>query len=122
MNKITVVGNLGKDAEVRTTSSGKSVCSFSLASSRSFKKGDTWEKETTWFTVSVWGDKASKYGSTLKKGTRVMVEGELRQRKYVDKSGGEKTTYDLVAERVYLVSTPGEQREHEELPMEQDLE
>ena len=108
------MGNLGKDAEVRTTGSGKSVCSFSVASTRSYKKGDKWEKSTTWFSVSLWGDKAEKYGPTLKKGMRVHVEGELRQNKYVDKTGAERTNYDLVADRVYLVSFPGDSREHDE--------
>lgn len=122
MNKVTVIGNLGKDAEVRKTSSGKTVCSFSVASTRSFKRGDSWEKTTTWFSVSLWGEKAERYGQALKKGARVQVEGELRQNKYTDKSGNERSGYELVAERVYLVSTPGESRDHESAEDGEDVQ
>jgi single-strand DNA-binding protein len=108
MNKITITGNLGKDAEVRTTTSGKKVCAFSVASTKSFKRGDQWEKSTTWFNVSLWGDKAERFAQALKKGVRVHLEGELRQNKFTDKSGEERSNYEVVAERVYLVSSPGE--------------
>lgn len=111
MNKITLVGNLGKDSEVRTTSSGKSVCAFSVASTKSFKRGDQWEKSTTWFNVSLWGDKAEKFAQSLKKGVRVHVEGELRQNKFTDKTGTERSNYEVVADKVYLVSVPGEREQ-----------
>lgn len=106
MNKLTIIGNLGKDSELRTTSYGKKVCAFSVASTKSFKRGDQWEKSTTWFSVSLWGDKAEKFSASLKKGVKVFIEGELRQNRFTDKYGEERSSYEVVVDQIHLVSSP----------------
>ena len=88
MNKIIVIGNLGRDPEMRYTPSGKSVTSFSVASSRRYTtaSGDQRE-ETEWFNVSAWGRLSELCNQYLTKGQQVYVEGRLRSRSFEGRDG-----------------------------------
>ena len=107
MNIITLIGNLGRDSELRKTETGRDVLSFSVACSRSYKVQNEWKTETTWFDVCIWGDRARKLQSALTKGTKVFVYGEIRQRNFLSSLGHKRTAYEVVAEKIHtLVSTP----------------
>lgn len=77
-HKITVIGNLGKDPEMKFTPTGQAVTSFSLAATRSYKKNDEWVKETVWFRCEAWGKLAETLNTSLAKGSKVYVEGRLK--------------------------------------------
>ena len=88
MNKIIVIGNLGKDPEMRYTPNGQAVTSFSIASNRKYTTA-TGEKreETEWFNVSAWGKLGETCNQWLTKGSQVYVEGRLRSRTYEGRDG-----------------------------------
>ncbi len=88
MNRITLIGFLGKDAEVRTTQSSRSFTVLSLATQRSWKDRATGDRksETTWHRCIAWG-KLGQYAATLRKGAHIQLEGELQAREYVPTSG-----------------------------------
>jgi single-strand DNA-binding protein len=83
LNRVQLIGNLGKDPESRLTSTGKKVCQFSLATNRRWKTGDGETKDTTdWFNVQAWGRLAEICQEYLKKGSLVYVEGRLQTQRY----------------------------------------
>ena len=88
MNKIIVIGNLGRDPEMRYTPSGQSVTSFSVASSRRYTTGAGEQREETeWFNVNAWGRHAELCNQYLTKGQQVYVEGRLQSRSYEGRDG-----------------------------------
>ncbi len=99
VNKVILVGNLGKDPEVRTFANGGRVCNFSIATSESWKDKASGERKerTEWHRISILNDAlvgiAEKY---LKKGSKVYIEGQLETRKWQDKDGQEKYTTEVV--------------------------
>lgn len=97
VNKVIVIGNLGKDPEVRYMANGDPACNFSVATTESWKDKSTGEKkeETEWHRVSVFGKLAEICGQYLKKGSQVYVEGSLKTRKWTDKEGQEKFTTEI---------------------------
>ncbi len=98
INKVTLVGNLGKDPEIRTLENGTKVGTFSLATTESYKdKSDTWQNLTEWHNIVVWRYLAEKCERELKKGNLAYVEGKITHRKYNDKDGVERTTTEIVA-------------------------
>jgi len=91
VNKVILVGNLGRDPEVRSTPSGQPVASFSLATERRWKdKNGQRQKETEWHNVVVWGKQAEIAGQYLTKGKQIFLEGRLQTRSWDDKQTGEK--------------------------------
>lgn len=98
VNKVTLIGHLGKDPEVRTLENGTKVGSFSLATTESYKdKNDTWQNLTEWHNIVVWRGLAERAERDLKKGSLAYIEGKITHRKYQDKEGQERTTTDIVA-------------------------
>jgi single-strand DNA-binding protein len=98
INKVTLVGNLGRDPEVRTLENGTKVGTFSLATTESYKdKNDTWQNLTEWHNIVVWRYLAEKCERELKKGNLAFIEGKITHRKYNDKDGVERTTTEIVA-------------------------
>jgi single-strand DNA-binding protein len=91
-NRVTLIGFLGKDGEVKTTRNNASFTVLSLATKRSWKDRDTGgrKSETTWHRCVVWG-RFADYAAKLTKGTHVQIEGEIRTREYTQKSGGKKS-------------------------------
>ena len=101
VNKAILVGNLGKDPEVRFTGSGKAVCKFSLATTTSWNDTDGARQERTeWHNIIVWGKQGENCGKFLSKGRQVFVEGEIRNRSYDDKDGNKRYITEIVAQNV----------------------
>lgn len=116
MNKIIVSGRLTKDGEVRTTESGKSVYSGSIAVNRKYKKEDG-TYDTDFFNIVYWNlsDKFSQY---LKKGKAVIIEGSVQNRNYEDKEGNKKYVTEIIAERIELT---GDSKKEESTETVQEL-
>ena len=109
LNKVMLIGNLGKDPEVRFTASGQAVASFSLATSEKFKgKSGDMEERTEWHNITLWGKLAEIAGEYLSKGKTIYVEGRLQTRKWQDKSGNDRYTTDIVGEKMQMLSPKGE--------------
>lgn len=107
MNKITLIGNLTADPELRATSSGVTLCSFTIAVNRRFAKQ---EKQTDFFRINAWrqlGDNCARY---LAKGRKVAVVGELQARLYQSKDGKNGISFDVQADEVEFL-TPNEKKE-----------
>jgi single-strand DNA-binding protein len=99
LNRVELLGHLGKDAETRYMNDGAAVSSMTVATTRSFKRGEEWHEETDWHRVTLWGrEKLTQY---LTKGTKVFVEGRLAHRK-VEKDGETRYYTDVVASDVIL--------------------
>lgn len=97
INKVTLVGHLGGDPEIRTLENGTPVGRFSVATNENYKdKEGNWQSQTEWHNVVVWRDLAER-AKILKKGSTVYVEGKISYRKYTDKDGVEKSLTDIVA-------------------------
>ena len=99
VNKVILVGNLGRDPEIRSTQDGREVANFTLATSESWKDKNTGERKekTEWHRVVVFNDKLiGVIKSYLKKGAKVYLEGQLQTRKWTDQSGQEKFTTEIV--------------------------
>ena len=109
LNKVMLIGNLGKDPEVRYTASGTAVASFSLATSEKFKnKSGEWEEKTEWHNVTLWARLAEIAGEYLAKGKTVYIEGRLQTRKWQDRDGKDRYTTEIVGEKMQMLSGKGE--------------
>ena len=108
MNKIIVIGNLGRDPEMRYTPSGQSVTSFSVASSRRYTAADGERREETeWFNVSAWGRLADLCNQYLARGRQVYVEGRLSSRSYVGQDGQTRHSNDIFLQDVQFLGGRG---------------
>jgi single-strand DNA-binding protein len=105
VNKVIVLGNLGKDPEVRYTPSGSAVCNLRIATTRNWKSKDSGERqeETEWHSVVLYDRQAEIAGEYLKKGRPVYIEGRLKTRKWTDKEGLERYTTEIVADSMQLL-------------------
>ena len=105
VNKVIVLGNLGRDPEVRYTPSGSAVCNLRIATTRNWKSKDSGEKmeETEWHSVVLYDRQAEIAGEYLKKGRPVYIEGRLKTRKWTDKEGAEKYTTEIIADSMQLL-------------------
>ena len=109
LNKVMLIGNLGKDPEVRYTSNGTAVASFSLATSERFKnKNGEWEERTEWHNITLWGRLAEISGEYLAKGKTVYIEGRLQTRKWQDRDGRDRYTTEIVADKMQMLSAKGD--------------
>ena len=102
VNKVILIGNLGRDPVVRRMGSGESVCSFSVATTESWRDKASGERKdrTEWHNVVIFNENLSKIAEQyLKKGSKVYVEGQLQTRKWADKDGAEKYTTEVVLQR-----------------------
>ena len=109
LNKIMLIGNLGRDPEMRFTPSGKPVTDFTLAVNRRRRspEGETID-ETEWFRVNCWDRLAEIADQYLSKGTKVYVEGRVHIRKYTANDGQERTSVDVIASELIILSARGE--------------
>ena len=97
VNKITLVGRLGADPEVRTLESGAMVAKFGLATSENYRdRSGEWQEQTEWHDVVVWRGLAERAQEYLKKGSLVYLEGKLTHRKWQDKDGNPRKTTEVV--------------------------
>ena len=100
-NKVFLIGNLGKDPEVRRTHAGKPIVSFSLATSESWRNKNSGEREqrTEWHNIVIFNEGICKVAEQyLRKGSKVHIEGKIRTRKWQDKSGADRYTTEIVIE------------------------
>ena len=101
VNKAILVGNLGKDPEIRFTGTGRAVCKFPLATTTSWNDNEGARQERTeWYNVIVWGKQGENCGKFLSKGRQVFVEGEIRSRSYDDKDGNKRYITEIIAMNV----------------------
>jgi len=105
INKVIIIGNVGRDPELRYTPSGAAVCNITVATSRNWKDKTSGEKveETEWHRVVFYDRLAEIAGEYLKKGRSVYVEGRLKTRKWQDKEGVERYTTEIVAENMQML-------------------
>jgi single-strand DNA-binding protein len=109
-NKIIVVGNLGRDPELKYTPQGTAVCDFSVATNDRRKDAATGETkdETTWFRVTFWGRQAEVASQFLAKGRQAYIEGRLRAREWTDKEGRSRTSLEIAGVDLKLIGNKGE--------------
>jgi single-strand DNA-binding protein len=105
VNKVILIGNLGRDPEVRYTPSGAAVCTLRLATTRNWKNKESGERmeETEWHSVVLYDRQAEIAGEYLRKGRPVYIEGRLKTRKWQDKDGNDRYTTEIVAETMQLL-------------------
>lgn len=112
LNKVMLIGNLGRDPEMRYTPNGKPVTSFSLAASRNWVSADgERHDETEWFNVVVWGNLAEICNQRLSKGQKVYVEGRLQTRSWEDENGQRHFRTEVVANEMIILTGRPEQLE-----------
>lgn len=98
INKVLLIGNLGRDPEVRQLENGASVAKFSVATNENYRdKAGEWQTITEWHNVVAWRNLAERAEKQLKKGSMVYVEGKLTTRKWQDQNGNDRYTTDVVA-------------------------
>ena len=110
LNKVQIIGHLGKEPEMRYTPSGKPVTTFSVAVSRSWNSADgERHSETEWFNVVAWGNLAEICKTYLTKGQQVYIEGRLQTRRWDDKEGVKHTSVEVVANEMMML---GDRKDH----------
>lgn len=109
VNKVILIGHLGKDPESRSMPSGGSVTNFSVATAEAWKDKDTGEKKerTEWHSIVVYNRLAEVCAQYLRKGAKVYLEGSLRTRKWQDKEGRDRYTTEIVAHEMQMLDTKG---------------
>jgi len=109
VNKVILVGRLGRDPETRYTSAGQAVCNFTLATDETFKdRTGERQKRTEWHRIVLWGRLAEIAQQYLKKGTMVYLEGRIQSRQWDDRDGNKRTTVEVVANVMRMLSPRGE--------------
>ena len=105
LNKVMLIGNLGKDPEVRHTASGTAVATFSIATSERFKNKQTneWEKKTEWHNIVLWDKQATLAGQYLTKGSTIYIEGRLQTRKWQDRDGADRYSTEITVSELELL-------------------
>lgn len=104
VNKAILIGNLGKDPEIRYTQSGSAVCNFSLATTERRKQGEEWVDHTEWHNVVAWARQAELCNQYLQKGSSVYIEGRIQTRKWDDKEGNARYTTEIVVGDIQFLS------------------
>jgi single-strand DNA-binding protein len=124
LNKVMIIGHLGRDPEMRYTPSGNPVTTFRVAASRSWKNSEGERRtETEWFNVVAWGSLAEICKQYLTKGQQVYVEGRLQTRYWDDEEGNKRSTVEIVTrEMLMLRSRPKDKEEDEDTDLPNDLE
>lgn len=113
VNKVILIGNLGKDPEVRHLENGAVVANFPLATSETYTDKSTGQKveNTDWHDVVVWRGLAEVVEKYVRKGTKIYVEGKLKKRSWQDKEGNTRYTTEVVADELTILSRPSDDRE-----------
>ena len=105
LNQILLIGNAGRDAELRYTQNGTAVANFSMAVTRRYQSRDEMREDTEWFNVAAWDQRAEFVAERVKRGSKIFVDGRLSTREYTAGNGEPRTSLDVNANRV-LVLTP----------------
>ena len=113
LNKVLLIGRLGRDPELRATQSGQSVAKFSLATDETWTKDGEKQQRTEWHNVVIWGKLAEIANQYLKKGRLVYVEGKIQSREYETDGGEKRRVYDIVASDFSILDSNGDARGEE---------
>jgi single-strand DNA-binding protein len=106
VNKVILVGRLGRDPETRYTGAGQAVCNFSLATDESFKsRSGERQKRTEWHKIVVWGKQAEIAQQYLKKGAQIYLEGRIQSREWTDKENQKRTSYEIVCNNFRMLGS-----------------
>lgn len=106
VNKVILIGRLGKDPELKYTPSGAAVAKFTLATDEVFKdRSGEQQKHTEWHNIVAWSKLAEICGEYLTKGKQVYIEGSIRSRQWEDQSGNKRTSYEIVARQMTMLGT-----------------
>lgn len=109
LNKVMLIGNLGKDPEVRYLPSGQAVANFSMATNERFKDKDgNWKDRPEWHRIVLFGKQAEIAGQYLSKGNRLYIEGRLQTREWQDKEGQKKSTTEIVGLNMIMLTPKGD--------------
>ena len=109
VNKVILVGRLGRDPETRFTTGGQAVANFSVATDESYKdRNGERQKRTEWHKIVVWGKQAEIAQQYLKKGSLIFVEGRIQSREWQDKEGQKRTSFEIVATNFRMLGGRGE--------------
>ena len=122
LNKVILIGRLGRDPEIRYMANGEAVCNFSVATSESWKDRDGQRVERTeWHNITMYRKLAEIAGQYLTKGSQVYLEGKIQSRKYQGKDGIERTAYDIIANEMKMLGggNDGGQQNAQHTPPEQ---
>lgn len=119
LNRITLVGYLGKDPDMRVTSNGNACAKLRISVKRDWSKQG--EQDTDWFDVITWQKQAEFCGNYLHKGSLVSVDGRLQAREYTTQEGAKRTAFEIVADRINNM-TPREDRKEESKPLSQQAQ
>lgn len=110
VNKVILVGNLGKDPELRYTASGTAVATFSLATTERFKDRDGSQQEKTeWHNIVAWRQLAEICGKYLHKGKQVYIEGKIQTRSYDDRDGNKRYITEIVVDQMQMLGRAGDE-------------
>jgi single-strand DNA-binding protein len=109
VNKVILVGRLGRDPETRYTGGGQAVANFSVATDETYKdRNGERQKRTEWHKIVVWGKQAEIAQQYLKKGSLVFIEGRIQSREWQDKEGQKRTSFEIVANNFRMLGGRGE--------------
>jgi single-strand DNA-binding protein len=109
VNKVILVGRLGRDPETRYTGGGQAVANFSVATDESYKdRNGERQKRTEWHKIVVWGKQAEIAQQYLKKGSLVFIEGRIQSREWQDKEGQKRTSFEIVASNFRMLGGRGD--------------
>lgn len=109
VNKVILIGRLGRDPEIRYTSSGSAVANFSVATDESFKgRNGEMQQHTEWHNIVAWNKLAEICGEYLTKGKLVYIEGNIRSRQWEDRSGNKRTNYEIIARTMQMLGSRAE--------------
>ena len=111
LNKVTLIGNLGKDPEVQTLETGIILAKFSLATSESYKDSEgVKQTQTEWHNIIVWRSLAEVAGKYLRKGSTIYLEGKIKTRSYEDKDGNKKYVTEIIADNFIMLGKASSDR------------
>ena len=116
LNRVTLLGRLGADPEVKYTQNGTAVANLSLATDNRIKRGDQWETQTEWHRVVAWGKLAEIAQEYLSKGSSLCLEGRLQTRQWEDKDGNKRYTTEIIAQNLVFLDGPAKQQESDNVP------
>lgn len=109
LNKVILIGRLGREPETRFMPNGEAVCNFSVATSEKYTdKNGQRQEATEWHNVTMYRKLAEIAGQYLKQGSQVYIEGKIKSRKYTDKNGVERTAYDIIANELKMLGGNGQ--------------
>lgn len=105
INRVELIGNTGKDPDIRYSNNGNAIANFNLATSRSYKKGEEWQKDTEWHKIVSFGDLAERIAEKVKKGMLLYLTGRLQTRDWEDKDGNKRWTTEIIIDSMKMLGS-----------------